>query len=182
MKDFVIVDTMMYGKNEDIMYVTFVEHNSIREIHKRVAELRNDDITIHNFCPPQFWERYSYLGKYCMEIIDKDKDMKTMLRFNDKDIKVLVKNRRFEEQYRIVPMADIEKVGKVPKFDHSIIWRRRTDHPRIQPKPVSGKICAPSKRGSEIQRQRSSESVSASAIPAKRQKQDVHRMSDDESI
>ena len=56
-----IVDSQISARNEDIVYVTFADYGSIREIHARAAEIRNDDVMIRNFVPPQFWERYSHI-------------------------------------------------------------------------------------------------------------------------
>ena len=66
-----IVDSQISARNEDIVYVTFADYASIREIHSRAAEVRDDDVEIRNFVPPQFWGRYSHISKFCAEIREK---------------------------------------------------------------------------------------------------------------
>ena len=79
--DFEVLDKMHSKSDEDILYVTFRNHESIKEIHKRVAEVKNDDISIRNYIPPQFWSRYWFLSQYCTELRSNDKNLKTLIRF-----------------------------------------------------------------------------------------------------
>ena len=129
MKDFTVVDTMIAKREEDLIYVTFKEYEAIREIHRRTAELKNEEIMVQNYIPPQFWERFSHLNRYCMDLKNDDKDVKFQIRFNDKDLEVLIKNRRTDEHYYILPLEDIEKKGEIPKFNYSITWTKRTTNP-----------------------------------------------------
>ena len=171
-REFDIIDTLLSSKNEDIIYVTFAEYDTIKDIHKRVAEIQNDDINIRNYVPPQYWDRYTHLGKYCQELRTKDNDVKTLLRFSNTDIKVLTKNRIQEDYYRIIPMEDIERISPIPKFNHTITWKKRSDRPaKKQPEPVRNKVCPPSMKQSDLMRQRSIEG-STTQKPSKRQKQD----------
>ena len=92
MQDFTIIDTMISKKEDELIYVTFREYSSIRDIHRRAAELQNEDIMVHNFIPPQYWERYTHLNKYCGKMKQKDKDIKFQIRFSETDLEVLIKN------------------------------------------------------------------------------------------
>ena len=65
--DFEVIKTMLSKSDDEILYTTFAELDSIKEIHKRVAEIKNDEIMIRNFIPPQFWERYRHLSQYCSD-------------------------------------------------------------------------------------------------------------------
>ena len=125
-KDFEVIDTMLSKNDDEIMHVTFAEHAAVKELHKRIADLQNDDIIARRYIPPQFWSRFSHLNKYCQNLREKEEDLKTIIRFNDKDLEVLVKNRRLEEQYRILPLDQIESSGPIPKFDLSIVWKKKS--------------------------------------------------------
>ena len=135
-----------------------------------MAEIKNDEIMIRNYIPPQFWDRYRYLSQYCSDLRREDPNLKTRIQFNDKDLEVLTKLRRSDEPFKILELKVIESRGAIPKFDHSITWKRRSDRPPRNPvKKVEGKICPPSICQVSSQRQRSS---SVSESTSKRQKMD----------
>ena len=171
-KDYDIIETSTAKNDNELIYVTFREHDSIRDIYSRAAELRNDDIMTRIFIPPQFWDRYCHLNQYCVKMRANNKDIKNQIRFGDDDIEVLVKNRALDERYSILPLETIEKDGLIPKFDHSISWRKRKDKPARQPlKPVKGKVIPPSLLPAGIRRQSSSSSEPSN--PTKRRKQNA---------
>ena len=188
-KFFIIVETAIAKNDEDLIYVTFQDFDSVKEIRSRIAEIQNEEINTRNFIPPQFWERYKFLNKYCAEERNKDSNLKTLIRFNDNDIEVLFKNRKKDEQYFNIPLKEIEdEVGKMPKFDHSVQWVRRQDRPpKNPPKKVKEVVCPPSLRGSRLEKQLSSSSSSSSgpSLPPKRKKishQSSSNMETDENI
>ena len=53
-KDFNIVETMLAKNEDDLVYVTLSDHESIREIYRRTADLKNDEIMTRIFVPPNF--------------------------------------------------------------------------------------------------------------------------------
>ena len=96
-----------------------------------------------------------------------------MIRFNEHDIEVLFKDRSNEDHYNLVSLKDIEKVaGVIPKFDHSVSWKKRQDRPpRNPPKQLTEAVCPPSLRGSTLSKQMSmSSSSSGQSLPNKRKK------------
>ena len=121
---------LLLSKSDDeILYTTFADMGSIKEIHRRVAEIRNDEIMIRNYIPPQFWDRYRHLSQYCADLRSQDPNLKTRIQFNERDVEVLTKQRRSEEPFKILDLKEIEAKGEIPKFDHSISWKRRSDRP-----------------------------------------------------
>ena len=169
--DFEVLETMLSKSDDEILYTTFADLDSIKEIHRRVAEIRNDEIMIRNYIPPQFWERYRHLSQFCSDLRSNDSNLKTRIQFSDKDLEVLTKQRRSDEPFKILELKEIESKGSIPKFDHSISWKRRSDRPPRNPvKRVEGKVCPPSIRQTGSQRQRSS---SISESTSKRQKTDL---------
>ena len=161
----------MIAKEKDIVYVTFADHSNIRDIQSRIAEVRLDEVTTRVYVPPQYWARYSHLSNYCKTLRSENEDTKTIIRFTEKDLEVLVKNRNVEDHYRAIPLDEIEKLESIPKFDHSIKWERRQDRPpKTLVKPVLTRIIPPSIRQTELQRQRSLEN--STTAPTKRLKKD----------
>ena len=124
-KDFVIADTMLAKNDEELIYVTFRDYTSIKDIHRRTAEVGNENIRVRNYIPPQFWDRYYFLSQYCTKMREEDDNMKNYIRFNDTDLEVLVKDKSKDEFYSILPLEEIEKEGAIPKFNHSIVWKKK---------------------------------------------------------
>ena len=167
-KEIDIVETMTSSKEDDLLYITFADHDAIRDIHRRVAAVRNKDIVIRNFIPPQFWDRYVHLSDFCRELRSNNNNTKTLIRFNDNDLEVVTKDKKTDDNYQILPLNDIEKQGKIPKFNHSLVWKKRVDKPpRSKVEPVTTKVRPPSLRQNELLRHRSTDSNSAAA-PAKK--------------
>ena len=64
----VIVETVIAKNDDDLMYVTFQDFDTLKEIKSRVAQIKNDKIQTRNFIPPQFWARYKFLSNHCAEL------------------------------------------------------------------------------------------------------------------
>ena len=175
---FVILETSIVKSDDELIYVTFKDFDSVREIKSRVAEVKNDEIIMRNFIPPQYWSHYKFLSNYCAEKISEDDNIKTMIRFNDTDMEVLFKNKKVDNQYYLVPLKDIEtEVGSIPKFDHSVSWVKRQDRPpKNPPRKVTGPVCHPSLRGASISKQTSiSSSSSGNSLPLSKRKKTTHQ-------
>ena len=81
---------------------------------------------------------------------------------------MVTKDRKTEDNYQILPLDEIEKLGPIPKFNHTLAWKKRIDKPpRSKVEPVTTRVCPPSLRQNELQRHRSTDSNSAAA-PAKK--------------
>ena len=171
-----IVNTATAKSDEEIIYVTFSDHDTVRDIYGRAAEIRNNDIQTRIFVPPQFWPRYQHIAQHCANLRDENKDLKTLIRFGDDDIEVLTKDRSKEDHYSVLTLEEIEKKGAIPKFKHEVVWRKRSERPyRRELKPVSGKITPPSLQRTTISRTSSSGS---DLHPSKRQKKNTDQVSD----
>ena len=172
-----IVDTATAKTDEEIIYVTFGDHDTVRDIYGRAAEIRNNDIQTRIFVPPQFWPRYQHIAQYCAKLREDNKDLKTLIRFGDDDIEVMIKDRSKEDHYSVLSLEEIEKNGLIPKFKHEIVWRKRTEKShRRELTPVSGKIIPPSLQRTTMSR--TSSSSGSDLQPSKRQKKDNDQLSD----
>ena len=178
-KQFTILETQIAKTDDKLVYVTFKDFNLIKEIKSRVVEIKNEEIKMRNFIPPQFWARYKFLSNYCAEERSKDQNIKTMIRFNDTDMEVLFKDRKVDDHYYAVPLKDIEReTGSIPKFDHSVSWSKRQDRPpKNPPRKVTEPVCPPSLRGSNLSKQSSisSSSSSGNSLPLSKRKKTTHQ-------
>ena len=164
-----IVDTATAKTDDEIIYATFSDHDTVRDIYSRAAEIRNDDLQTRIFVPPQFWPRYQHISQYCANLREDNKDIKTLIRFGNEDIEVLIKDRSKEDHYSVLTLEEIEKNGTIPKFKHEVIWKKMTEKPqRKELKPVTGKLIPPSLQRTSISR--TSSSSGSDVHPSKRQK------------
>ena len=93
LKEVEVKDTETSAKGDNTIYVAFGSIDTIKELHRRAAEIRNPDIMLRNYVPPQFSTKYMHLSKACTEYRQKNPDMKTQIRFGSKDIEILLKKR-----------------------------------------------------------------------------------------
>ena len=52
-----IGETQISGKGDDIVYVAFTDIDSIKDIHKRMSELKDDTLAVRNYIPPQYYKK-----------------------------------------------------------------------------------------------------------------------------
>ena len=110
------------------LYIAVEKHEVIVEICRRIAECSNPEIFARNFVPPQFFQRYCALNQLCANMRAENSAVKTQLRFNKHDIEILTKRKGTPDPYRIFKLSEEER-GKIPKFDHSLAWNRKTERP-----------------------------------------------------
>ena len=136
LEEFEITDTQVSAGSPNILYIAVADLYSIRDIRSQMAECRDHDLQNIDFVPPQLYSQYMALGRYASEFRQKYSNMKTQIRYGWKDIELWVKEKGSDERFRIVNMEDIEEKEKLPKFDHTVRWRRKTDRPprrRVSP-------------------------------------------------
>ena len=129
LKELNICETKLATNGENIIYLALEDHEQVKEIHLRKAELKNDTINTRNFIPPNFYERFIYLNKICKDERQRNPDMKTQLRFGHRDIEIFVKYRGDKAPFKKIKISELTDPDLVPGFDHSIQWKRHTDRP-----------------------------------------------------
>ena len=68
MAEFNISDTQISAKMDDIMYVLFESANSVREIHRRVAQIQDPQIKIRDFIPRHYFDRYTTIARLASDM------------------------------------------------------------------------------------------------------------------
>ena len=76
LKDMDIQETMIAGKGDGIVYCAFSDTQTIREIHLRLAESRNEVLKTREYIPPQLFDRFKELNRACAEIRSLDPRIK----------------------------------------------------------------------------------------------------------
>ena len=133
-----VVETKFAARGEKILYIALSKQEEIKELHIRRAESRNDRLTVQNYIPPSFYERFMSINRLCAEARAQDPNLKTQLRFGRQDVELFTKYRGGEIGYRLVKLDEFLDITKVAAFDHKVKWRRVTDQPprrRVQYNP-----------------------------------------------
>ena len=123
----VIMDTKISQKGDNTVYASFRDIDTIKEIHWRLGEIRNPALIVRNYVPPQYWARYMYLSKECNVYRSYNKNTKTQMRFGERDVEILLKQRGTDEAYQKVPFETITDPRYIPKFEHNIKWTQGKD-------------------------------------------------------
>ena len=138
----------------DCIYIAVEDSEDIRDLYIRKADCRRSDVFLRMYVPPQLWDRISTLNKLCSEKRLELKDIKTQLRYGQKDVEILVKEKGSQEPFRLVDMREFLWDADIPSFDHSVKWRRQVE--RTSRRRVSSSRSS-SPRNSPSSRQQSSE-------------------------
>ena len=175
LETFSITDTQVSKNADDVLYIAINDKEIIGEIRRRVAERQNPEIYVRDYVPPQFFERFRALNNLCKDL-RTDRNIKTQIRFSESDLVIMTKIRGSNEPYRVRKLSAEEK-KQIPVFDHSLVWRKKTEKPpRKKLAPIVGKVTVPSMEN--IQRDTTQKTVknaqkNVTSTPSKRQKMDT---------
>ena len=122
-----ILETRRTSKQDNILYIALRNKRDIREVYARKADCRSDDTVIRNFIPPQVFDRFAQLNKICTTKRSLDKNLKTQVRFGDKDLEVWTKNKGEDEPFRIVDLKDFIEDETLADFDFTVKWKVQKD-------------------------------------------------------
>ena len=125
-----IIETKTTNKKDNCIYIAVEDHEHIRDIYHRKAECKRNEVSLRNYVPPQFFERFSTLNRICKEKRSRDGNLKTQIRFGLKDLELLTKTKGSDEPFRNVDLDDFIGLANLPGFDHSIKWTKREERSR----------------------------------------------------
>ena len=76
---------------DDCIYIAVEENWMLKELYMRKADCKNDAVNFKPFILPQFHAKFMALGRICAERRSEDSDLRTQMRFNTRDIEILIK-------------------------------------------------------------------------------------------
>ena len=127
LKEMNIVETKLSSGNDEIMYIALEDREHVRDIHRRKAQCKNDDILVRNFIPPQIYQRYMSLNKLCSDRRKEDTELRTQIRFGKIDLEVLTKEKGTQDPFKNIDLKQFLGDDTLPMFDHNIKWTYRPD-------------------------------------------------------
>ena len=122
-----IVDTRR-GAKDNIIYFAVKDEQQVREIHFRKALCANEHLIIRDYIPPQFYGRFMAVSNRAKEKREKDKSLKTQIRWGTNDIEIYTKERGKEEQFKKTSLREFMGDEILPEFDMSIKWLPRNSN------------------------------------------------------
>ena len=122
-----IEETKITIKDEIFIYIAVKELEDIREIYRRKAEIKRDDVILRNYIPPQFFSRFTALNNICKLRREEDPQLKTQIRFSSKDLEIMTKKKGSTEPFVKTSMNDFVGEQELPSFDTKIKWKKTTD-------------------------------------------------------
>ena len=123
-----ILETKHTNK-DDIVYIATANEMDIKDIYSRKAECRSDDTTVKIFIPPQFYSRFTALNRICADKRSRDESLKTQIRFGERDLIILTKEKGSQEPYYTEYLDAFTEGEELPDVDMSIKWRFHEDRP-----------------------------------------------------
>ena len=123
-----ILETKRTNK-DDIVYIATANEMDIKDIYSRKAECRSDDTTVKIFIPPQFYSRFSALNRICADKRSRDESLKTQIRFGERDLVILTKEKGSQEPYYTENLNVFTEGEELPEVDMTIKWRFHEDRP-----------------------------------------------------
>ena len=161
-----IMETRMSSKDDNIINVAMATEDAIRELYTRQAAIKNDDIVLRTYIPPNFHKRFMYLNSICADRRSEDPSLKTQLRFGKKDIEILVKTRGEDGGFKKVKMEDFVDPKEVPVFESNIKWRKYIEKPPRKQKVLQvDKGPRPSMLGQQAVKVKAVKSKESSRLP-----------------
>ena len=95
----------------------------------RISEIRNPEVILRNYMPPQYWSRYMFLSRECTAYRADNPNMKTQMQFGAKDVEIFLKKKGSGESFKQVPYETITDPRDIPIFEHSMKWTQRSEKP-----------------------------------------------------
>ena len=108
-----IMETQCSGKNDNVVYVAFKDIEPIKMIHARMAQ---EILQARNYIPPQYFKKYMFLSRGCNEYRKENIRVKTQMRFTERGIEILMKEKGSEDPYRSVRYEEIVDTRDIPKL------------------------------------------------------------------
>ena len=114
---------------DNIVYIAVSNERDVKDIYSRKAEVRSDNTIVKSFIPPQYFERFSALNRICAARREQNDNLKTQIRFGERDLIVLTKEKGSQEPYRIENLYSFVDGEDLPAIDMSIKWKFQEDRP-----------------------------------------------------
>ena len=67
LEELTIVETRLAANGEKVIYIALHDHEQIKEIYVQKVEMKDDVVTVRNYMPPNYYNRFTYVNAICRE-------------------------------------------------------------------------------------------------------------------
>ena len=115
------IDTIKRSKKIDskIVYITCKDQEAASIIFRRTAQIKNDEVHVTPFIPPQIFERYRSLQYYCKVQRDMNPELKTKVLLGSDD---LILRTKLKSEYYWKTNFNLEEYGPLRCIDMNRKW------------------------------------------------------------
>ena len=107
------------SEENDKVYLKFNKEESSNYITRNAAIVRNEEINIFPFIPPQVFQRFSDLSRLSFDARQADKRLKTKILLGKRD---LVLKTKIKDQTDWVVQDDLNVFGDISEIDMTVMW------------------------------------------------------------
>ena len=122
-----IKETKITVKEDIFIYIAMEEIEEVRDLYRRKAEIKRDNVMLRNYVPPQLYSRFAALNSICKQKRLENSNLKTQVRFGTQDLEVMVKLKGSNEPFEKQDHNDFVGEASLPEFDEKIKWRKYQD-------------------------------------------------------
>ena len=105
--------------DNDKVYLKFDNEEATNYIIRKAAMVRNDNVTVFPFIPPQLYARFADLSKYTFYARHADKTLKTKISLGRRD---LVLKTKIKDKTDWVTQEDLHVFGVLSDWDSNVMW------------------------------------------------------------
>ena len=105
--------------DNDKVYIKFKNEEAANYIIRKAAMVRNDNVHVFPFIPPQLYQRFADLSKYTYYARHADKSLKTKISLGKRD---LVLKTKIKDRTDWVTQEDLHVFGVLSDWDSNVMW------------------------------------------------------------
>ena len=105
--------------DNDKVYLKFATEESSNYITRKAALVRNEDINVFPYMPPQFYQRFADLSRHTFNARHSDKRIKTKIILGKRD---LVLKTKIKDTTDWIVQEDLNVFGEISDIDLNVLW------------------------------------------------------------
>ena len=103
----------------DKVYLKFATEEASNYITRKAALVRNDDVSVFPYIPPQFYQRFADLSRHTFNARHSDKRIKTKITLGKRD---LVLKTKIKDTTDWIVQEDLNVFGEISDVDLNVLW------------------------------------------------------------
>ena len=106
-------------EDNDKVYIKFQNEEASNYIARKAAMVKNENVNVFPFIPPQLYQRFADLSRYTFYARHADKSLKTKITLGKRD---LVLKTKIKDKTDWVVQDDLHVFGVLSEVDMNVLW------------------------------------------------------------